>query len=153
MSEKRISNETLGKVVVQVVKELEKNLKAHEKTQAEHQNEIKQITNKAIFQLSEEINRIERFSVDLKPLDEKMKNYVAEIQKASEKAKKEFNTPMLGMKAIGIFGFVLLSVLAFCFFTSNQTKELQKEREAKEHLIEFIKADKKRIEEYKEWNN
>lgn len=63
-------------------------LKAHEKTQAEHQNEIKQITNKAIFQLSEEINRIKRFSVDLKPLDEKMKNLLLKFKKHQKKQKK-----------------------------------------------------------------
>ncbi|WP_180092792.1 hypothetical protein, partial [Acinetobacter sp. YH16040] len=103
MSEKRISNETLGKVVVQVVKDLEKSLKTHEKTQKEQQNELREITNKAVIQLRGELDRIESFSVDLKPLDEKMKNYINEIEKASEKAKKEFQTPMLGMRVVGIF--------------------------------------------------
>ncbi|WP_180192585.1 hypothetical protein, partial [Acinetobacter sp. 10FS3-1] len=144
MSEKRISNETLGKVVVQVVKDLEKSLKTHEKTQKEQQNELREITNKAVIQLRGELDRIESFSVDLKPLDEKMKNYINEIEKASEKAKKEFQTPMLGMRVVGIFAFVLLAVLAFSFFTSNQAKELKKERESKERFIEFIKADEKR---------
>ncbi|WP_179991772.1 MULTISPECIES: hypothetical protein [unclassified Acinetobacter] len=151
MSEKRISNETLGKVVVQVVKDLEKSLKTHEKTQKEQQNELREITNKAVIQLRGELDRIESFSVDLKPLDEKMKNYINEIEKASEKAKKEFQTPMLGMRVVGIFAFVLLAVLAFSFFTSNQAKELKKERESKERFIEFIKADEKRIKEFNEW--
>lgn len=151
MSEKRVSNETLGKVVVQVVKDLEKSLKTHEKTQKEQQNELREITNKAVIQLRGELDKVERFSVDLKPLDEKMKNYINEIEKASEKAKKEFKTPMLEMKAIGIFAFVLLAVLAFSFFTSNQGKELKKERESKERFIEFIKADEKRIKEFNEW--
>ncbi|WP_179995867.1 hypothetical protein [Acinetobacter sp. YH16053] len=151
MSEKRISNETLGKVVVQVVKDLEKSLKTHEKTQKEQQNELREITNKAVIQLRGELDRIESFSVDLKPLDEKMKNYINEIEKASEKAKKEFQTPMLGMRVVGIFAFVLLAVLAFSFFTINQAKELKKERESKERFIEFIKADEKRIKEFNEW--
>ncbi|WP_180029167.1 hypothetical protein, partial [Acinetobacter sp. YH16032] len=109
------------------------------------------ITNNVAIQLRGELDRIESFSVDLKPLDEKMKNYINEIEKASEKAKKEFQTPMLGMRVVGIFAFVLLAVLAFSFFTSNQAKELKKERESKERFIEFIKADEKRIKEFNEW--
>ncbi|MCS7475153.1 hypothetical protein [Myroides odoratimimus] len=151
MSEKRISNETLGKVVVQVVKDLEKSLKTHEKTQTEQQAELKAITNKAVIQLRGELDRIESFSVDLKPLDEKMKNYINEIEKASEKAKKEFKTPMLEMKAIGIFAFVLLAFIGFAYLMNTQVKELKKERESKELFIEFIKADEKRIKEFNEW--
>ena len=151
MSEKRISNETLGKVVVQVVKDLEKSLKTHEKTQTEQQAELKAITNNAVIQLRGELDRIESFSVDLKPLDEKMKNYINEIEKASEKAKKEFKTPMLEMKAIGIFVFVLLAFMGFGYMMNNQAKELKKERESKERFIEFIKADEKRIKEFNEW--
>lgn len=151
MSEKRVSNETLGKVVVQVVKDLEKSLKTHEKTQSQQQNELREITNKALIQLRGELDKIERFSVDLNPLDEKMKNYINEIEKASEKAKKEFNTPMLGMKVIGIFSFVLLAVLGFFYLMNTQAKELKKERLEKERFIEFIKANPNRIEEFKEW--
>lgn len=151
MSEKRISNETLGKVVVQVVKDLEKSLKTHEKTQTEQQAELKAITNNAVIQLRGELDRIESFSVDLKPLDEKMKNYINEIEKASEKAKKEFKTPVLGMKIIGIFAFVLLAFMGFTYFMNTQGKELKKERADKERFIEFIKADEKRIKEFNEW--
>ena len=151
MSEKRVSNETLGKVVVQVVKDLEKSLKTHEKTQTQQQNELREITNNALIQLRGELDKIESFSVDLNPLDEKMKNYINEIEKASEKAKKEFNTPMLGMKVIGIFSFVLLVVLGFFYLMNIQAKELKKERLEKERFIEFIKANPKRIEEFKEW--
>ena len=151
MSNTRISNETLGKVVVQVVKDLEKSLKTHEKTQTQQQNELREITNNALIQLRGELDKIESFSVDLNPLDEKMKNYINEIEKASEKAKKEFNTPMLGMKVIGIFSFVLLVVLGFFYLMNIQAKELKKERLEKERFIEFIKANPKRIEEFKEW--
>ncbi|MDM1384598.1 hypothetical protein HX024_18220, partial [Myroides marinus] len=115
MSEKRVSNETLGKVVVQVVKDLEKSLKTHEKGQAEQQAELKAITNNAVIQLRGELDRIESFSVDLKPLDEKMRNYINEIEKASEKAKKEFKTPMLEIKTIGIFAFVILAFILFSY--------------------------------------
>ena len=151
MSEKRVSNETLGKVVVQVVKDLEKSLKTHEKTQSQQQAEVKEITERAVIQLRQELDRIERFSVDLSPLDNKMKNYINEIERASEKAKKEFQTPMLGMKVLGVFAFVLLSVLGFFYLMNNQAKELKKERADKERFIEFIKADEKRIKEFNEW--
>lgn len=151
MSEKRVSNETLGKVVVQVVKDLEKSLKTHEKAQSQQQAEVKQITERAVIQLRQELERIERFSVDLSPLDNKMKNYISEIERASEKAKKEFQTPMLGMRVVGIFAFVLLAVLGFSFLMNNQAKELKKERSDKERFIEFIKADEKRIKEFNEW--
>lgn len=151
MSEKRISNETLGKVVVQVVKDLEKSLKTHEKTQTEQQAELKSITNNAVTQLRGELDRIESFSVDLKPLDEKMKNYINEIEKASEKAKKEFKTPMLEIKTIGIFAFVILAFIGFSYLMNTQAKELKKERERKEHFMRFIQADEKRIKEFNEW--
>lgn len=151
MSEKRVSNETLGKVVVQVVKDLEKSLKTHEKGQAEQQAELKAITNNAVIQLRGELDRIESFSVDLKPLDEKMRNYVSEIEKASEKAKKEFKTPMLEIKTIGIFAFVILAFILFSYLMNTQAKELKKERESKEHFMRFIQADEKRIEDYKKW--
>lgn len=152
MSEKRVSNETLGKVIVQVVKDLEKSLKTHEKTQTQHQVEVKEITNKAVIQLHQELDRIEGFSVDLSPLDDKMKNYINEIEKALEKAKKEFQTPMLSMKVLGVFAFVLLSVLGFFYLMNTQAKELKKERAEKERFIEFIKANEKRIEDFKEWS-
>lgn len=151
MSEKRVSNETLGKVVVQVVKDLEKSLKTHEKAQSQQQAEVKEITERVVIQLRQELDRIERFSVDLSPLDNKMKNYISEIERASEKAKKEFKSPMLGMRVVGIFAFVLLTVLGFSFLMNNQAKELKKERADKERFIEFIKADEKRIKEFNEW--
>lgn len=152
MSEKRVSNETLGKVVVQVVKDLEKSLKTHEKTQTQHQAEVKEITDKAVVQLRQELDRIERFSVDLSPLDNKMKNYISEIERASENAKKELQTPMLGMRVVGIFAFVLLAVFGLFYLMNNQAKELKKERADKEHFIEFIKSDDNLIKAYNTWS-
>lgn len=74
MSEKRVSNETLGKVVVQVVKDLEKSLKTHEKAQTQHQTQVKEITDKAVVQLRQELDRLESFLTYEKPLDNKMES-------------------------------------------------------------------------------
>lgn len=153
MSNTRISNETLGKVVVQVVKDLEKSLKTHEKTQTEQQAELKAITNNAVTQLRGELDRIDSFSVDLRPLDEKMQNYIDELEKASEKTKKELKTPMLGIRVFGVFAFVLLAFIGFAYLMNAQAKELREERDSKEMFIDFIKADEKRIKEFKEWSN
>lgn len=49
MSDKRVSNETLGKVIINLVKGFEKNLKTQEQT---------------LTHLREELNRISRFSID-----------------------------------------------------------------------------------------
>lgn len=151
MSEKRVSNETLGKVVVQVVKDLEKSLKTHEKAQSQQQAEVKQITERAVIQLRQELDRIERFSVDLRPLDDKMNNYLEEINKASEKAQKDLKSPILELKVLGLFFGLFCAVFIFFFFFNEQAKELKKERAEKEQFIEFIKADEKRINEYNKW--
>lgn len=152
MSEKRVSNETLGKVIVQVVSNLEKNLKASEKVQKHTQEKIEQIGYNIIQDLEEESRQMQSFKLDLSPLDVKMNNYLEEIKKASEKTQKDLKSPILGLKVLGLFFGLFCAVLVFFFFFNEQAKELKKERADKEHFIEFIKSSDKRIEEYKTWS-
>lgn len=151
MSEKRISNETLGKVIVQVVKDLDKSLKTNEKAQLQNQEELKKISNNIAYELNQEVNRLNSFKVDLSPLDSKLDNYIVKIKKVTEEAQKELKSPILGIKMLGIFFGVIICLMVFFFFFNEQAKELKKERAAKEHFIDFIKADEKRIEQYNNW--
>lgn len=151
MSEKRVSNETLGKVIVQVVKELEKSLKTAEKSQREHEENLGSISKDIAKGLHYEINRLDAFSVDLRPLDDKMNNYLEQINKVSEDARKELKSPILGLKVLGLVFGLFLSVLVFFFFFNEQAKELKKERAAKEHFIRFIESDEKIIKQYENW--
>ncbi|MDM1039858.1 hypothetical protein HX003_18195 [Myroides odoratimimus] len=151
MSEKRVSNETLGKVIVQVVKNLENNLKASEKAQLQNQEELKKISNNIASELNQEVNRLNSFKVDLSPLDDKLNNYLVQIKKVTEEAQKELKSPILGVKMLGVFFGVIICLMVFFFFFNEQAKDLKKERAAKEHFIDFIKADEKRIEQYNKW--
>ena len=151
MSEKRVSNETLGKVIVQVVKELEKSLKANEKTQLENQNELKKISNNITYGLHEEINRLNAFKVDLSPLDNKFNSYLVKLNEVAEKTQKELKSPILGIKMLGVFFGIIICLMAFFFFFNEQAKDLKKERAAKEHFIRFIESDQKRIKDYENW--
>ena len=152
MSEnKRVSNETLGKVLVQVVKGLEKSLKSSEKAQIQNQEELKKISNNIVYGLNQEINRLNDFKVDLSPLDEKLNNYIVKINKVTEKAQKELKSPMLSIKVIGLFFSFFIAILVFFYFFNDQSKQLKKERESKEHFIRFIQNDDKTINDYKKW--
>lgn len=151
MSEKRISNETLGKVIVQVVKDLDKSLKTNEKEQLKNQEELKKISNNIAYDLNQEINRLNAFKVDLSPLDDKLNNYLAKVNEVTEKAQKELKSPMISLRVIGIFFGVMICLMIFFFFFNEQAKEVKKERAAKEHYIRFIESDEKIIKDYKNW--
>lgn len=151
MSEKRVSNETLGKVIVQVVKNLENNLKASEKAQVQNQEELKKISNNIAYELNQEVNRLNSFKIDLSPLDDKLNNYLVKVNEVTEKAQKELKSPILGIKMLGVFFGIIICLMAFIFFFNEQAKDLKKERTAKEHFMRFIESDEKRIKDYNNW--
>lgn len=151
MSEKRVSNETLGKVIVQVVKELDKSLKTNEKAQLQNQEELKKISNNIAYELNQEVNRLNTFKVDLSPLDDKLDNYIVKINKATEEAQKELKSPILGVKMLAVFFGIIICLMIFFFFFNEQAKDLKKERAAKEHFIRFIESDEKRLKDYNNW--
>ena len=152
MSEnKRISNETLGKVVVNVVKDLEKSLKASEKAQIQNQEELKQISNNIAYGLNQEISRLNDFKVDLSPLDDKMNKYLDKLNKVTEQAQNDLKSPMLSMKVIGLFFSFFIAILVFFYFFNKQAKQLEFERAQKQHFIRFIEDSDTRIKDYKNW--
>ncbi len=151
MAVERISNETLSKTLVVIAKNLEKTLKKHEAKQEKNQEEIEKIVANAVLTLRSESEKINSFSVDLRPLDDKMKSYLKEIDNRANKLKKAVNTPVLDIKVLGIFAFVLITILTFFYFSNEQTKELQKTQNAMNFYIDFIKSDKKRMEEFEMW--
>lgn len=153
MSEKRVSNETLGKVMVQVVKGLEKSLKTNEKAQLQNQEELKKISNNIVYGLNKEVSRLNAFKVDLSPLDDKMSNYIVKINEVTEKAQKELKSPILGIKMLAVFFGFIICLMVFFFFFNEQAKELRKERAAKEHFLRFIESDSKRVEDYRNQYN
>lgn len=151
MAVERISNETLSKTLVVVAKNLEKTLKNHETKQEKNQEEIQSIVANAVLTLRAESEKINSFSIDLRPLDDRMQSYIEEIDNSTKKLKKAVNTPILDMKVLGIFAFVLITILTFFYFSNEQTKELKKTQNAMNYYIDFIKSDKKRMEEFEEW--
>lgn len=151
MAVERISNETLSKTLVVVAKNLEKTLKDHESKQEKNQEEIQSIVANAVLTLRAESEKINSFSIDLRPLDDKMKSYVEEIDNSAKKLKKAVNTPVLDMKVLGVFAFVLITFATFFYFSNEQSKELKKTQNAMNYYIDFIKSDKKRMEEFEEW--
>lgn len=151
MAVERISNETLSKTLVVVAKNLEKTLKNHETKQEKNQEEIQSIVANAVLTLRAESEKINSFSIDLRPLDDRMQSYIEEIDNSTKKLKKAVNTPSLDMKVLGIFAFVLITILTFFYFSNEQTKELKKTQNAMNYYIDFIKSDKKRMEEFEEW--
>lgn len=148
MAVERISNETLSKTLVVVAKNLEKTLKNHETKQEKNQEEIQSIVANAVLTLRAESEKINSFSVDLRPLDDKMQSDIKEIDNSAKKLKKAVNTPVLDMKVLGIFAFVLITILTLFYFSNEQTKELKKTQNAMNYYIDFIKSDKKRMEEF-----
>ena len=152
MSEnKRVSNETLGKVVVQVVKNLEKNLKTSEKAQLVHQEELKKLSNNITSNLHQGISHLNEFKIDLSPLDVKMNNYLEEINKTAEKARKDIQNPMISFKFLGLFFGLFVATLIFFYFFNRQARELEQERSQKQHFIRFIEASDNRIKDYQKW--
>lgn len=149
MAVERISNETLSKTLVVVAKNLEKTLKNHEAKQEKNQEEIQSIVANAVLTLRAESEKINSFSVDLRPLDDKMQSYLEEIDNSTKKLKKAVNTPVLDMKVLGIF--VLITILTFFYFSNEQFKESKKTQNAMNYYIDFIKSDKKRMEEFEDW--
>ena len=151
MAVERISNETLSKTLVVVAKNLEKTLKNHETKQEKNQEEIEKIVANAVSTLRTESEKINSFSVDLRPLDDKMKSYLEEIDNSANKLKKAVNTPVLDIKVLSFFVFVLIIFSTFFYFSNEQAKELKKTQNAMNFYIDFIKADKKRMEEFENW--
>lgn len=112
----RISNETLGKVIVQVVKDFEKVAKKQEENGKKQAEEIQKVTDLAIEKIKSELDKTNNISLDLRPFEDKSKYFVSQMEKVSENAKKISKTPMLGLNVILIyFGTLIIGAGHFIF--------------------------------------
>lgn len=145
----RISNETLGKTIVQVVKDFEKVVKGQEKNAKNQADELQKATDLAIEKIKTEFNKINTISFDLRPFEEKGNEIIERIEKVSENTKKQSNLNELKFKIILIyFGTLIIGVGTFYFF-NTQAKELKRVQYKNEVFTKYILSDEKKL---KEWN-
>ena len=145
----RISNETLGKTIVQVVKDFEKVAKTQEKQAKNQAEELQKVTDLAIEKIKAEFEKANAISFDLRPFEEKGKEIIQEMEKVAENAKKQSNLTELSLKTILIyFGVLVIGAGAFYFF-NVQAKELKRVQYKNEIFTKYILSDEKR---QKEWN-
>jgi len=145
----KISNETLGKVIVQVVKDFEKVAKEQEKNAKKQAEELQKVTDLAIEKIRTELDKANSVSIDLRPFEEKSKDFIDRLEKASENAKKTSSPTELGLKTILIyFGVLVIGAGAF-YFLNSQAKELSKLQYRDKEFVKYLNSDKKRLDD---WN-
>ena len=145
----RISNETLGKVIVQVVKDFEKVAKEQEKNGKKQAEELQKVADLAIEKIKTELDKANSVSLDLRPFEEKSKDLVIQIEKVAENLKKQAKPSAINLNVILIyFGTLIIGSGAFYFF-NTQAKELKKAQFKNEAFTKFILSDEKRADAWK----
>jgi hypothetical protein len=149
----RISNETLGKVIVQVVKDFEKVAKEQEKNGKKQAEELQKVADLAIEKIKTELDKANSISLDLRPFEEKSKDLVIQIEKVAENLKKQAKPSTINLNVILIyFGTLIIGSGAFYFF-NTQAKELKKAQFKNEAFTKFILSDEKRADAWKSFVN